>query len=241
MKTRIIYIISFLILCSSCTVEHGQQFGYDGINGNSGCYTVRVRIPENWKIVDAQLKPKKLTLEFDRGRGIEKQSFPIAYYLLDADNSVQFRGVNRLNGLTLLYFTKEEDPQSVFNPPLGTSKITISLKEREIFAIFRTSNWLVIHYTIKKTDIGNLILHDLRKRYAKNPNNKGSKISFKTIDGKLHYNLVFNNKEKRSFPIDKYYGQHEIYGSSRESSSVSDNELRWTWHYKITSNQKMDR
>ena len=124
---------------------------------------------------------------------------------------------------------------------MGTSKITVSLKEREIFAIFRTSNWLIIHYSIKNTYLGNLISHNLKKRYAKNPNNKGNTASFKTIDGKLHYNLVFNNKEKRSFLINKYYGQHETYNSSSLNQSKSNDELSWTWHYKITSNQKMDR
>ena len=239
MRTRIIYIFSFLLLFISCTAE--QHISYDGSTCSNEYCTIRLRIPNNWKIVDAQLESKQVNLEFNRGTGIEKQSLSFPFQHDNLNENLKFRGANRVNRLALLHFTDEEVSQSVFNPPIGTVKISSNIKEREKFAIFRTSNWLVIHYSIKNTGLGNLTFQDLTKRYAKNPNNKGNTASFKTIDGKLHYNLVFNNKEKRSFLIDKYYGQHETYNSSSLSQSKSNDELSWTWHYKITSNQKMDR
>ena len=161
--------------------------------------------------------------------------------LMGFDGNIKFRGLNRVEGLALLYFTKDENPQSAFNPPIGTSKITANLKEHETFAIFRTSNWLIIHYEIKNTAIGNLIAHDLMKRYAKNPNNKGNMASFETIEGKLHYNLMFNTKEKRSFPIEKFYGPHEKYGSWTHGAGLANNGVKWTWEYKIISKQTKDQ
>ena len=238
MKTSIVYIISVLLLCVSCSLEIQPQFRYVVTTGNNGCYTVRVRMPENWKIVNAQLKPTRLTVEYDsgRGRGIDKWLHASSNKLFDTDDSVQFRGANRIDGLALLYFTKEEDPKGKFNPPIGTAKISSTLREQEAFAIFRTNNWLVIHFSIKKTGLGDLASHDLTKRYAKNQNIKGNPASFKTIDGKMHYNLVFNNREKRSFLIDEYYRQHDTYSDSL-SHSKSNNELSWTWHFRIISNE----
>ena len=248
MKVSILYIFSFFLLFVSCSVEQGQQLVYEGATFSDECRTIQVRMPENWKIVNAQLEFKQMNLEFDRGKGIEKQSLPIPFQFDDFDKNfkfrnenIKFRGANRLDGLTLLHFTTKEDPQSEFNPPIGTSKVTTSIREREEFTIFRTSNWLVIHYSIKKTSLGDLIHHNIRRRYAKNPNNKEKTVSFKTIDGKMHYNLVFNNQEKRSFLIDNYYGQHETYNSSSLSQSRSNSEISWTWHYKIASNVEMDR
>ena len=227
----------------SCSLEIQPQFRYVETTGNNGCYTVRARMPENWKIVNAQLKPTRLTVEIDsgRGRGIGKLLYSSSNKLFDTDDSVQFRGANRIDELALLYFTKEEDPKGKFNPPIGTTKISSTLREQEAFAIFRTGNWLIIHYSIKKTSLGDLTSHNLKRRYAKSPNNKASIASFKTINGKMHYNLVFNNQEKRRFLIDEYYGQHETYGSSSESSIVSENKLNWTWQYKINSNQDKDQ
>ena len=242
MKTRIVYIITLFLLCVGCSLEIEPQSEYIETSGNDGCYTVRVRMPENQKIFNAQLKSHKLTVECDIGKGRDRGNwlYSSSNRLYDVSESVQFRGANRIDGIRLLYFTKE-DPKGKFNPPIGTTKISSGIKEREEFAIFRTSNWLVIHYTIKKTGLGDLMSHNIKRRYAKAPNNKASIASFKAIDGKMHYNLVFNNKEKRSFLIDEYYGQHEIYSSSSGSSIVGQDILKWTWQYKIDSNQDKDQ
>ena len=241
MKTNILYIISLLLLCVSCNVEQKQQLSYVEGSGGHEYRMHEIRIPENWKIVDAELDFRQLNLEFDRGNGIEKQSLLLPFPSKKLNENIKFRGANRLDGLTLLHFSIEEDPQSEFNPPIGTTKISSGIKEREEFAIFRTSNWLVIHYSIKNTVLGDLTFHDLTKRYAKDPNNKGNTASFETIDGKMRYNLAFNNKEKRSFLIDGYYGQHETYNRRSVGSSKSNNELSWTWRYRINSKQEMDR
>ncbi len=241
MKTNILYIISLLLLCVSCNVEQKQQLSYVGGGGNSEYRILEVRMPESWKIVNAELTPKQVNLELDRGNGIEKQSLLLPFPIKKLNENIKFRGANRLDGLTLLHFSIEEDPQSEFNPPIGTTKISSGIKKREEFAIFRTSNWLVIHYSIKNTVLGDLTFHDLTKRYAKDPNNKGNTASFETIDGKMRYNLAFNNKEKRSFLIDGYYGQHETYNRRSVGSSKSNNELSWTWRYRINSKQEKDR
>lgn len=241
MKTGIVHIIGFLLLCVSCNDEQKQQLSYveGGIGGDYRIH--KVRMPENWEIVNAQLESKQVNLELDRGKGVEKQSLLLPSAIKNLNESMKFRGANRLDGLTLLYFSIEEDPQSEFNPPIGTTKISSGIREREEFAIFRTSNWLVIHYAIKNTVLGDLTFQDLTKRFAKNLNNKGSIASFKTIDGKMHYNLVFNNREKRSFLIDGYYRQHETYNIRFYSLSKTDNKSIWTWGYRINSHPIKDR
>ena len=248
MKVCILYIIVLLLLCVSCSLEQGQHLVYEGATFSDECRTIQVRIPGSWKIVDAELEFKQMNLAFDRGKGIERQSLTLPFQFDDFDKNfrfrnenIKFRGANRLDGLALLHFTTDEDPESEFNPPIGTSKVTSGIREREEFAIFRTSNWLVIHYSIKKTNLGVLTHHNLRRRYAKNPNNRGKTAAFKTIEGKRHYNIVFNNKEKRSFHIDEYYRHHDTYDSITLSESKSNNEISWTWHYRIISNQVMDR
>ena len=240
MKTRFVFIIGLLLLCVSCSVERGK-LGFEEASMEKEYRMVKVRMPENWKIVNAQLEFNQMNLAFDRGEGIEKQRLPLPIHFHDFDENFKFRGANRLDGLALLHFSTNEDPQSEFNPPIGTSKVTTGIREREEFAIFRTSNWLVIHYTIKNTGLGNLTFHDLTKRYAKNQNNKAKTASFKTVDGKMHYDLVLNNEEKRSFLIDGYYRHHDTYNKSSLSESKSNNELSWTWRYKIIFNKAMNK
>ncbi len=244
MKTNILYIISLLLLCVSCNVEQKQQLSYVEGSGGHEYRMHEIRIPENWKIVDAELDFRQLNLEFDRGNGIEKQSLKYPYRASDIIDDYyeffKFRGANRLAGRTLLHFSTDEDPQSEFNPPIGTSKISSGIKEREEFAIYRTSRLLVIHFSIKNTALGNLTSHDLTKRYAKGPHNRGETAYFEIIDGKMHYNIVLNNKETRSFLIDDYY-KNETYNGSGESNSISNNEVSWTWSYRITSKHEMDR
>ena len=240
MKTSIVYIIGFLLLCVSCNVEQKQQLSYvEGDNGHE-FRTHKVLIPEKWKIVDAQLDYKKMHIEYDRGKGIEKQTLTYPYRSSDIIDDYyehqKFIGSYRFDGLTILHFSIEEDPESEFNPPIGTTKISSGIKEREEFAIFRTSKWLTIHYSIKNTTLGNLTFHDLTKRYANNSIHDENPSSFELIDGKMHYNLEFNNnKERRSFRIDKYYRQHETYNGSSESFSKTNNKIVWTWRYRIDS------
>lgn len=232
MKTQIVCII-ILLLCVSCTVE---QPGYVGSSGNNECRTFRLRIPNNWKIVNAQLKPNQLNLELDKGKGIEKQSLPLLFTIKDLSENIQFRGTNRVDGLALLYFTKEENPQSVFNPPVATSKISSGLKEREVFAVFRTSNWLIVYFSIENTDFGNLLFRDLQQKYIGNVKND-QRGTFKLIDGILHFEFG-ENKEKRSFPIQKFVKQHEESNRGGGGSSFSGNKLRWTRRFKMTPKQK---
>ena len=106
MKIHIVYIFSFLLLFISCTAE--QHISYDGFSGNNECCTVRLRIPDNWKIVNAQLKANRLSLEYDKGRGIQKQSFNINP-LMNFDGFTKFRGSSRIDRLAFLYFTKDEN------------------------------------------------------------------------------------------------------------------------------------
>ena len=245
MKTRTFFILSLLLLCVSCNLEQKQQLSY--VEGNWGHeYRIhKIRIPENWKIVDAQLDFRKMHLEFDRGKGIEKQTLEYPYRNMDIIDDfyegLKFIGSNRFDGLTHLHFSIEEDPLSEFNPPIGSTKISSGIKEREEFAIFRSSKWLVINYSIKNTFLGNLTFHDVTKRYANNQINDGNIASFETIDGKMHYNIVFNNRVNRSFLIDKYYGQHETYNSSGQSQSKTNDKLIWTWGYRIDSNPIVDK
>ncbi len=126
MKTQLALIISLLLLFISCAVD--LQFSYDGIIGNVGKCTVRVCMPDRWEIVNAQLNTEELVLEYDRGIGVEKQHFPLICRFVANDESLQFRGANRIEGLSLLHFTNEEDPQSVFNPPLAKTSINEGLK-----------------------------------------------------------------------------------------------------------------
>ncbi len=237
MKIRIVYFISLLLLCMSCAVE--EQLRYEGITGNGVRCTVRLRMPEKWKVVSAQLTPKQLTIEFDRGSGKEKQKLPISFDLIDADKGIEYRGVNKVGGLTLLYFTKEENPQSVFNPPLATSKISTGLKEREVFAIFRTSNWLMVYFSIENTDFGNLSFHDLINQYYGDSDTK-QRGRFKLVDGVLHFEFGANKNEKRKFPIQKFVEPHEKFDGSGGGSSFSSNKLRWISHFKMVSKQKKD-
>jgi hypothetical protein len=140
-------------------------------------------MPDNWKIVDAQLKTDHLILEFNRGKKVEKQSVPLSFPIENLSENIQFRGTNRVNGLAILYFTKEEDPKSMFNPPLAKSKTSKGLRTREVYAIFRTSKWLMLHFSIEKTDPGNLPLRP----------NINPPDNFKLINGVLHFQYLRQN------------------------------------------------
>ncbi len=229
MKISIFYTIILLLLCISCTVE--QQLGYSGYNGNNECMTVRVRMSDKWKIVNSQLNTKELTLEFDRGRGIETQRLPLSFPIDGLSKNIQFRGANRVDGLAILHFTTDEDKQNVFNPPMAKSGISKGLRTRDAYAIFRTGNWLMLHFSIENTDRGNLLSQDQK---INPPDN------FRLINGVLHF--VFDkNRERRNLPIHEFIGPHEKFGSSQQGSSFWGNELRWTSTIKIVPKQKKDR
>ena len=81
MKVRIFYIFSLMLLCISCSIKETPQLDYVGGGGSNEYRMLEVRIPDDWKIVNAKLKPKQFIVEFDRGNGAEKQNvhlpFPI--------------------------------------------------------------------------------------------------------------------------------------------------------------------
>ncbi len=238
MKTRTLYIISFLLLFSSCKVE--QQVEYFGFTGDKKCCTVKVFMPDNWKIVNAQLESNHLNLAFDKGRGIEKQSFPDSFSNIDADDSIQFRGANRVGRLALLHFTKEEDPQSAFNPPVAQSGTTEGLGTFEKYAIFRTSNWLMVHFSIESTQRDNLPFLNLKQHYYgdvdlnRSPYCKLTKEALLIVFGK-------DNREKRSFPIHDFIEQHEVVEYGGGGAGVGEIRIELTQHFKIVPIQKKEQ
>lgn len=136
---RKVFIISLLLLCSSCTFEERPfeerptVFTY---KGNTTWYTVRVNISDGWKIENAVLESNLLHLELDKGKGKEKLSLPLLSPLENFNQDVAYRGANRLNGMSLLHFTKEDEGQgNKFQ--LGKSKISKGLKSREVLAVYR--------------------------------------------------------------------------------------------------------
>lgn len=234
MKILIVYIVSFIFLCSSCGVK--QQLQYDGLIGNSDRCTVKVSLPKKWKIVNAELKSNQLNLEYDKGSGIENQTLSLSHQSPELD-SMQFRGVNKLGGLTLLYFTKVGDSQLIHNLQLSTANISTGLKIREEYAIFRTGNWLMIHFTIENTSVGNLLFTNLRKKFYRGANTD-QRVTFKTNDDALFFEFGKNYTEKRSFPIHGFIEPHERLGNNGGANSFNENKLNWTWHYQIDSKQE---
>ena len=65
MKARILYIICLMLLCISCNIEQRPQMSYMGGGGNNEYRILEVRIPENWKIVNAQLESKQIIVEYE--------------------------------------------------------------------------------------------------------------------------------------------------------------------------------
>ncbi len=234
MRVLIIHIVSFILLCSSCSVK--QELHYDGFIGNNDRCTVEVSLPKKWKIVNAQLKPNQLNLEYDRGSGIEKQTFSLSHQSPELDSNMQFRGVNKLDGSTLLYFTKVDDLQLIHRLQLSTANISTGLRMQEKYAIFRTGNWLMIHFTIENTSVGNLIFTNLRKKFYRGADTD-QRVTFKIIDDTLVFDFGENYSEKRRFPIQGLIEPHERLGNNGGANSFSNNKLSWTWHYQIDSKQ----
>ncbi|RKU31952.1 hypothetical protein C6497_00355 [Candidatus Poribacteria bacterium] len=223
------------MLCSSCGVKH--QLHYDGLIGNSDRCTVKLSLPNKWKVVNAELATNQLKLEYDRGSGIEKQAFSVSHKSPELYSIMQFRGVNKLDGLTLLYFTKVRDSQPTHSLQLSTANVSTALRIREEYAIFRTDNWLMIHFSIENTSIGNLLFTNLRKKFYRG-DDTDQRVSFKPIDDALLFEFGKNYSEKRSFPIQNFMKPHESLGNNGGANSFCENKLVWTWHYEIDSKQE---
>ncbi len=234
MRILIVHIVSFVLVCSSCGVK--QELHYDGFIGNNDRCTVKVSLPKKWKVVNAQLEPSQLNLEYDRGSGIENQTFSLSDQSPELDSNMEFRGVSKLGGLTLLYFTKIGDPQPTHNIQLSTAKIFTGLKIQEEYAIFRTGNWLMIHFTIENTSVGNLLFTNVRKKFYRGTDTD-QRVTFKHIDDALVFKFGKKYTEKRSFPIQGFIKPNESLGNNGGANSFSKNKLSWTWHYQIDSNQ----
>lgn len=195
-------------------------------------------MPDNWKIVDAQLKVDQLNLEFDRDKGIEKQNLPLLNSIEKIDKDVQFRGTNRLNGFLFLHFPKE-DPQIVVKPPLSKSRIDKGLKSHEMLVVFRKGNRLVIHFVAENTPSGNLHSHNLRQ-YCYGDSDNFAVSNPNLINGVLHFKFGENYKGKRNFPIQEFVEPHEKFGSGSGGGGFGESKIIWTYHYDLISKQKKD-
>ena len=234
MRILIIHLVSIILLCSGCAVK--QQLHYDGFIGNNDRCTVKVSLPKKWKIVNAQLEPNQLNLEYDRGSGIENQTFSLSHQSPELDSNMQFRGVNKLDGSALLYFSKVDDLQLIHRLQLSTAKTSTGLKIQEEYAIFRTGNWLMIHFTIENTSVGNLLFTNIRKKFYKGTDTD-QRVTFRHIDDALVFEFGENYSEKRSFPIHGFIEPQERLGNNGGANNFSKSKLSWTWHYQIDSNQ----
>lgn len=234
MRILIIYIVSFILLCSGCGVK--QELHFDGFIGNNDRSTVEVSLPKKWKVVNASLEPNQLNLEYERGSGIEKQTLSVSHQSPVLDIKMEYRGVIKLGESTLLYFTKVGEPQLAHNLQLSTAKISTGLKIREEYAIFRTDNWLMIHFAIENTTVGNLLFTNLRKKFYRDTDTDQT-VTFKHIDDALLFEFGKNHTEKRRFPIHGFIEPYERLGNNGGANSFSANKISWTWHYQIDSNQ----
>ncbi len=231
MKIRIVYFITLLLLCMSCAVE--EQLRYEGFSGNAECWSVRVGMPDDWKIINAHLETNQVLVEFDRGRGAEKQIVQLSFPIKDLNKHIQFRGANRINDLAILHFTVEEDPQSRFNPPMAKSEIINGFRTKKVYAIFRTSKFLMIYFTIENTNPGKLLSFiDLRSM-------KNSTDSFKLVNGVLHFKFG-GKRHKVKLPTNEFIGPHEELRGWSGSSNFNGNILRWSTAIEIVSTEKKD-
>ncbi len=120
---------------------------------------------------------------------------------------------------------------SVFTPPLAKSKVTKGFRLRESYAIFRTSKWLMLHYSIEETNSS--------KRPSRTKVNPPDNFRLINNDALCFY---FEGKRlKRKLPIQDFLDPHAEMGSSSEGSSFWGNELRWTSTIEILSKQMQAR
>lgn len=250
MKTHIICIVSLLLLCISCTTVEQQPRDFFEqkprvISINSGgWYTFQVVMPDNWKIVDAQLnlnslnKEFDLHLEFDRGKGIEEHSLPVSFPIEDFNEDLQFSGANRVNGSAFLHFIKK-DPHIEAKPSLGKSRINKDSKFHEIIFVFRSGNQLMIHFSAENTPLGNFQSHNLRHYYyGETEINDLPESKFKLKNGELQFNFGKNYKGNRNFPIHELVKPHEEFGSGSVLAAIGEISMQLTSHYELNSKQK---
>ncbi len=237
MIIRKVFIISLLLLCCSCAFEDRQDRPRVIYKLNSSWYTVRVNISDDWKIDNAVLESNLLLLELDRGKGKEKLSLPLLSPLENFNQDVEYRGANRLSGLSLLHFTKEDEGQgNKFQ--LGKSDISKGLKSREVLAVYRVGNRLFVHFRIENTGIGHIAFHNLKKQYLLGDDDlKTGNRPFPFIITKGNFKIDFgvNHKKNRILPINELIEQGEKILRGGGGSSLGDRELKWTYVLELAT------
>ena len=249
MKISIVYIVSLLLLCSSCQIgqqshEFFEQKPRMICIGSDGWSTFQVVLPEYWKLVDAQLKLNQsnkefnLHLAYDRSRGIEKISLPIDSPLKYYTDDVQFCGANRVDGLVFLHFNNK-DFQISGNPTLEVSRINKDSEFHEILLAFRSGNQLVFHLLAENTPLGNRQNHNLRHYYfGETENDDDTKQTLKLNKGVLQFNFGKNPKSDRNFPIYKLVNRHEELRSGSRTAVMGANRFQLTAYYELVSKEK---
>ncbi len=219
----LICIISLLLLFSGCNVEEKPHVTVRG----GDWYTVQVNISDNWKIANAQLEADRLHLEVDKGKRIEKLNLQLLFPLENFNKDVAYRGANRLDGIALLHFTKE-DKQQAINNALGKTIISKGLKSCEVLAFFRVGNRLFINFRIENTPIGYLTAHDLEKHYlsGRHPDQRTNR-PFKITKGNLEIEFSENHKENRTIPMKNLVKANEVFGGSFCGSILQSGKLEW--------------
>ncbi len=249
MKTSTVCIVSFLLLCSSCQIEQQprdffEQEPHTISIDSDGWSTFQVVMPDNWKIVDAQLnlnpsnKEFNLHLEFDRGKGIEKHSIPASFPPEDYTEDIRFIGANRIDGLAFLHFNKKE-PQIDAKSSLGISRIKKDAKFREIILAYRNCDQLTVHLLAENTPFGTLMSHNLRHYYyGETENDDHTEDILELNKGVLQFNFGENYKGNPNFPIHKLVKLHEELGSGSVLYAKGEIRLQVTSHYELVSKDK---
>ncbi len=255
MKTWIVYIISLLLLCSSCQIEQRslmEQKSRDFFEqkprtisiGSDGWSTFQIVMPVYWKIADAQLNLNPINeefdlhLAFDRGRGIEKHSLPVDFLPDDYAEDIQFSGANRIDGLAFLHFSKK-DPQIIAKPSVGISRINKEAKFHEIILAYRSGNQLQVHFLAENTPFGNLQSHDLHHYYFGKAEIKDhAKYRLELNNGELQFNFGPNSKSNRNFSIHKLVHRHEKFGPGGHVAAMGTVRLQVTARYELDSKHK---
>ena len=230
---RKVFIISLLLLFSSCAFEERPPVTFTFASPN--WYTVRVNILDDWKIVNAQLESNLLHLELDKGKGKEKLSLPILFPLENFNQDVVYRGANRLGGMSLLHFTKEDEQQGI-KFQLGKSDISKGLKSREGLAFYRVGNRLFVHFRIENTDFGRTVFHNLKKQYFIGDHDKMIEtIPFIITKGNFKIEFGVNHKKNRILPINELVEQSEKIVRGVGNSVLGDRELEWTYLFELAA------
>ena len=230
---RKVFAISLLLLFSSCAFEERPHATY---TGDPNWYTIRVNILDDWKIVNAQLESNLLHLELDKGKGKEKLSLPLLFPLENFNQDVVYRGANRLGGMSLLHFTKEDEEQGI-KFQLGKSDISKGLKSREVLAVYRVGNRLYVHFRIENTGFGHTVFNNLKKQYLIEDYYKKKKKNrpFKITKGNFKLEFGVNHKKNRIIPMNALIGQSEEIVGGVGMGSLGDRELEWTFLFELAS------